>query len=372
MPLNVRAFLAAIENHYPVVRYIKASGDPRLVGVLDAIAKITSRESIDCDPHRVTGKVTFDLKNVGLTFISGDRPAIMPLNLWSDVEASSLLLPESLSRLNKPTETIGTLGLADLLDVNVPLNAPTPEAAKWKRYAQHEAECSKREHLHLTVRDVLTKGKVAPLTKDTVMTVHTMIRTSATLRVLGSDTWPVNGSLGDLLLLALSEVDEAVWDQAFGLDDLTWLLTLIQSEVPRTYSILPEREVNPLLLLPDARAMKVTRAGVSSGFLNPDPTLDHGPKHHLTSKGYWNTESSSASPVYSTSNFPSLRPPPSPCSGVIGRNVLFLGVQSRKKFLYKHELRDYVLAGKLELHVAFSRDSHGLVYDPVGRDLVEK
>ncbi|KAK1218358.1 hypothetical protein PQX77_018956 [Marasmius sp. AFHP31] len=478
MPLNVRAFLAAIENHYPVVPYIKASGDPRLIGVLDAIvesyagekgfmgthrykvygflevvaktgrvetngnagasdnvgrpwqevhrtlaesmkerlepyrskavldvephemrgtydecrfwAKITSRESIDDDPHRVTGKVTFDLKNVGLTFIPGDRLAIMPLNSWSD-------------------KIIGALGLVDLLDVNVPLNAPTPEAAKWKRYAQHEAECSKREHLHLTVRDVLRKGKVAPLTKDMVMTVHTMIRTSsATLRVLGSDTWPVNGSLGDLLLLALSEVDEAVWDRAFGLDDLTWLLTLIQPEVPRTYSIssfpfdlMPEsldltvgraeHEVNPLLLLPDARAMKVTRAGVSSGFLNPDPTLDHEPKHHLTSKGY--EEDRILVGVSRPLNFQLPISPSAPVamfaggsgiapfrsfwearigSGVIGRNVLFLGVQSRKKFLYKHELREYVLAGKLELHVAFSRDSHGLVYDPVGRDLVEK
>lgn len=59
-------------------------------------------------------------------------------------------------------------------------------------------------------------------------------------------------------------------------------------------------------------------------------------------------------------------------SGAIGRNVLFLGVQSRKKFLYKQELRQHVLAGQLELHVAFSRDSNGLVFDPTLRDLVEK
>lgn len=39
MPLNIRAFLASIENHYPVVPYIKASGDPRLIGVLDAIVE---------------------------------------------------------------------------------------------------------------------------------------------------------------------------------------------------------------------------------------------------------------------------------------------------------------------------------------------
>jgi hypothetical protein len=39
MPLNIRAFLAAIENHYPVPTYVKQSGDPRLVGVLDAIVE---------------------------------------------------------------------------------------------------------------------------------------------------------------------------------------------------------------------------------------------------------------------------------------------------------------------------------------------
>lgn len=39
MPLNIRAFLAAIENHFPVVPYVKASGDPRLIGVLDAIVE---------------------------------------------------------------------------------------------------------------------------------------------------------------------------------------------------------------------------------------------------------------------------------------------------------------------------------------------
>jgi hypothetical protein len=50
------------------------------------LAKIIKRSSIDDDPHRTTGQVTFDLKNVGLTFIPGDRLAVMPLNAWSDVE----------------------------------------------------------------------------------------------------------------------------------------------------------------------------------------------------------------------------------------------------------------------------------------------
>ncbi|KAI3609884.1 sulfite reductase flavoprotein alpha-component [Moniliophthora roreri] len=483
MPLNVRAFLAAIENHYPVVPYVKASGDPRLIGVLDAIvesyagekgfmgthrykvygflevvaktgrvetnggagstdeigrpwqevhrtlaasmkerlepyrskavldvephemrgtydecrfwAKITNRQNIDDDEKRTTGKVTFDLHNIGLTFIPGDRLAIMPMNSWSDIE-----------------KVVGALGLVDLLDVNVPLDAATPAAAKWRRYAQHEAECSKldeRMEPRLTVRDVLRKGKLAPLTKEMVMNVHTMIRTSSTtLRVLSSDSWPVNGSLGDLLILALNEVAEQIWDQAFSLDDLSWLLNLVAPEVPRTYSIssfpfdlMPEsldltvarseHQVSSLLLPPDSHGLKVTRPGVSSGFLNPDPTIDHEPKHHLTSRGY--EEEKVLVGVSRPLNFQLPLSPAAPVamfaggsgiapfrgfwqarigSGVIGRNILFLGVQSRQKFLYKHELREYVTSGKLELHVAFSRDSSGLVYDPVQKDLVEK
>ncbi|CCA74881.1 related to nitric-oxide synthase, salivary gland [Serendipita indica DSM 11827] len=478
MPLNIRAFLAAIENHYPVVPYIQKSGDPRLIGVLDAIvesyagekgfmgthrykvygfleivaktgrvetnggagssdtvgrpwqtvhktladsmkerlepyrgaesldvqpqemrgtydecrflAKIVKRTSIDDDPHRSTGQVTFDLENVGLTFIPGDRLAVMPLNSWSDVE-----------------KVVGALGLIDFLDVTVPLDAPT--ASKWKRYARHEADVKKldsRFEPSLTVRDILRKGKLAPLTKETVVMIHSMVQvSSATLQVLGSETWPVVGSLGDLLMAALGDVPANVWDQAFPLDNLSWLPALIPPEVPRTYSI----SCFPFDLLPKSVDLTVTRAehpvspfllfdgqpnsrpGVCSGFLNPDPTVDGSPRHPLTA-GKESTETvligisrplnfqlpvSPAAPVAMFAAGSGIAPfrgfwQARLNSGVIGRNILFLGVQSRKKFLYKHELRDHVQSGKLELHVAFSRDTAGLVYDPVSRDLVEK
>ena len=52
MPLNVRAFTAAIENHYPVVPYIKASRDPRLIGVLDAIVESYAGEKGFMGTHR--------------------------------------------------------------------------------------------------------------------------------------------------------------------------------------------------------------------------------------------------------------------------------------------------------------------------------
>ncbi|KAF8650910.1 hypothetical protein AX16_005035 [Volvariella volvacea WC 439] len=478
MPLNIRAFLAAIENHFPVVPYVKASGDPRLLGVLDAIvesyagekgfmgthrykvygflevvaktgrvetngnagatdtagrpwqevhrtlaesmkerlepyrsegsldvapqdirgsydecrfwAKIIDRSSIDDDPHRTTGKVTFDLRNVGLTSIPGDRLAVMPLNAWSDVE-----------------KIVGALGLMDYLDARIDLNIPT--AAKWKRYARHEADVSKRDPntASITVRDILRKGKIAPLTKDMVLAVHSLVRVSsaATLRVLGSDAWPVHGSLGDLLVAVLNDVNDEVWDQAFSLSDLSWLPGLISPEVPRTYSIssfsfdlLPEtldltvaraeHEVSPLLILDGKKA---TRPGVCSGFLNPDPTLNHEPTHPLTRGDQtddvvlvgisrplnFQLPISPAAPVAMFAGGSGIAPfrgfwQARVGSGGIGRNLLFLGVQSRQKFLYKHELRNYVQSGQLELHVAFSRDTNGLVYDPISRDLVEK
>lgn len=123
-----------------------------------------------------------------------------------------------------------------------------------------------------------------------------MVRvSSATVRVLSSEEWPVQGSLGDLLLAALNDVPENIWDQAFSLTDLSWLPQLITPEVPRTYSIssfhqdlLPdvlqltvaraEHTLSPLLNMSDG---KITRPGVSSGFLNPDPTLGAEPRHHL-------------------------------------------------------------------------------------------
>lgn len=39
LPLNIRAFIAAIEYHYQVPDYVKASGDQRLIGVLEEIVE---------------------------------------------------------------------------------------------------------------------------------------------------------------------------------------------------------------------------------------------------------------------------------------------------------------------------------------------
>lgn len=105
------------------------------------------------------------------------------------------------------------------------------------------------------------------------------------MEVLALESWPVNGSLGDLLLVARSGVSSSIWEQAFA-EDLSWLPKLVPVEVPRTYSIssysselLPsfinltvsrtEHKLCPLLAFDNSS--DILRSGVSSGFLNPHP-----------------------------------------------------------------------------------------------------
>ncbi|KAG8718026.1 hypothetical protein FRC08_006115 [Ceratobasidium sp. 394] len=490
MPLNIRAFLAAIEHSYRVPEYVRNSGDERLIGVLNGIvegytgergfmgthrykvygflevvaktgrvetngnagaadtvgrpwqqvhrtlaasmlerlepfrrgipvtsagasvqteatvpwmssaphewrgtyeecrfrARVVERSKIDDDETRATGRVTIDLRGSGLNFAPGDRLSIMPLNSWKTVE-----------------KVVGALGLMDVLDEVVPLTAPGTDI--WRAYAKHEAEVLRSGTMSkLTVRDILRKGKLAPLTKPMVLAAHSLLRASSvTVRILASTEWPVQGSLGDLLLAA-NDVSEDAWDKAFDRRNLAWLPALVQLEVPRTYSI----SEFSLEGLPDYVDLTVSRAehnvcaqlvaagadrvipGVASGFLNPNPLDEYIPHPSLTRNSdvdevligiarplNFQLPISAATPIAMFAGGSGIAPFRSfwqarIASGAIGRNVLFLGVQSRKKFLYKHELRQHVLAGHLELHVAFSRDSNGLVYDPQLRDLVEK
>jgi hypothetical protein len=51
-PMNIRAFLAAIEYHYQVPAYVKASGDPCLMGVLQGIVESYAGERGFLGTHR--------------------------------------------------------------------------------------------------------------------------------------------------------------------------------------------------------------------------------------------------------------------------------------------------------------------------------
>jgi sulfite reductase alpha subunit-like flavoprotein len=251
------------------------------------------------------------------------------------------------------------------------------------------------------VKDILKQGHIAPLTKELVLSVHKSLRSTSrsTHEVLSSKEWPVKGSLGDLLQLAISEVPQDIWDHAFNLSDLDWLPKLLNLEVPRTYSI----SNSSVELLPSMIDLTVSRTetsrnpifdkvqpnlplyGVSSGFLNPAPgTQDYSTDNSNESTVLigvsrpiqFQLPSSTTIPVAMFAGGSGIAPFrgfwQKRIQSGIGRNILFLGVQSREKFVHEAEVRSLVQHGSLELHAAFSRDRNGLVYDTSMRELVEQ
>ena len=229
-----------------------------------------------------------------------------------------------------------------------------------------------------------------------------MLRASSNtvLQVLATTEWPVRGSLGDLLQAAVTDTNPHIWDREFDLTgNLSWLTDLVSVEVPRTYSI----SNCSWELLPSTVDLTISRAeyklcstfagnsevfcaGVGSGFFNP----------FLSSNDELiETDEDILIGVSRPLNFQLPLDRAAPCayfaggSGIApfrsfwqarlassdnaaGRDILYLGLQSREKFCYEQELREHVNAGLMEVHVAFSRDSRGLVYDRRSRHLIEK
>ncbi|TGJ83856.1 hypothetical protein E0Z10_g4911 [Xylaria hypoxylon] len=460
LPSNLRAFIASIEYHYRIPQFVEKSGDPRLLGVLDGIieaytgergfmgvhrykvfgilevagktgrtetngasgatdntrpweethkqfseamkerlephrgvldvephemrgtfeecryiSRVLSRSFVDSDPSRTIALVTLDLQETGITYMPGDRLAVMPQNNWEEC-----------------AKVAAALGLENLINSEVEVKGT------WSRFQNHLASVRRAKPQRLTVKDLLRRGHLAPITKELALKVHGLLRASSTtvLQVLGTDEWPVRGSLGDLLQGALMDTPPQIWDKAFDLDDLSWLGDLITLEVPRTYSIASYTEE----LLPStvdlaisraeyklsstfAGQENVSRAGVSSGFLNPWPSSEMSddeeillgvsrpaafqlPLDNMAPTAFF----AGGSGIAPFRSFWQSRVAKGGLSG--GKNYLYLGVQSREKLCFEQELREYVNAGVMEVHVAFSRDSRGLAYDPYIRDLVER
>ncbi|KAI1390895.1 uncharacterized protein F4822DRAFT_442135 [Hypoxylon trugodes] len=462
LPSNLRAFIAAIEYHYRIPEFVKQSGDPRLMGVLDGIieaytgergfmgthrykvfgileiaakagrtetnglsgaadagrpweethkqfsdamkerlepyrgnlpvepnqmrgtfeecryvTRVLNRSNVDADPTRSIALVTLDIQDTGITFMPGDRLAIMPLNSWEECAKVAAALGLE-THLDHPIEVTGT----------------------WSRFEQHltsvrRAIVAKK----LTVTDILRRGHLAPITKELALKVHGLLAASSNtvLQVLATDEWPVRGSLGDLLQDALMDTPAHIWDKAFTLGNLSWLVDLVSIEVPRTYSIASYTDE----LLPSTVDLAIsraeyklcstfskhedtTRAGVASGFFNPHPPSDDmvsddeilvGVSRPLAFQLPLDGMAPCAffaggSGIAPFRSFWQYRLTTSGLSG--GKNHLYLGVQSREKFCFEDELREYINADFMEVHVAFSRDSRGLAYDPQSRDLVEK
>lgn len=340
------------------------------------VTRVLSRSFVDSDPSRTIGLVTLDLQETGITFMPGDRLAVMPLNSWEEC-----------------AKVAAALGLENFIDSHVEVQGI------WSRFEKHAASVRRTKPQRLTVNDILRRGHLAPITKDLALKVHGLLRASSNtvLQVLGTDEWPVRGSLGDLLQGALMDTPSQIWDKAFDLDNLSWLGDLISLEVPRTYSIASYAEdlLPTTVDLAVSRAEyqlcstfagqeQITRAGVSSGFLNPSPSSDEMAVDEEIMFGVSRPAAfqlpldamapcaffAGGSGIAPFRSFWQSRLAKAGLSG--GKNHLYLGVQSREKFCFEEELREYVNAGFMEVHVAFSRDSRGLAYDPYVRDLVER
>ncbi|KAM5354753.1 hypothetical protein ACJ41O_001400 [Fusarium nematophilum] len=340
------------------------------------ITRVAGVSNIDNDRNRSTALVSLDIRDTGITFMPGDRVAVMPLNSWDEC-----------------AKMVAALGLDQHLEV------PVETTGMWARFEQHLTSVRRSAHKQLTVMDILRRGHLAPITKELAVKVHELLHASSNtvLQVLATEEWPVRGSLGDLLQRAVMDTPVAIWDKAFSLDNLDWLADLVQLEVPRTYSI----SSYSTDLLPDtvdltisraeyklcsmfASGHEVTRAGVSSGFFNPNPSTESSmmadevllgvsrpvafqlPIDPMAPCAYF----AGGSGIAPFRSFWQHRLALSGLSG--GRNLLYLGVQSREKFCYEGELRKLVNIGFMDVHLAFSRDSRGLSHDGVLRDLVEK
>ncbi|KAI8812200.1 hypothetical protein BJ742DRAFT_880965 [Cladochytrium replicatum] len=489
LPLNVRAFIAAIETYYSVPEYVRKTGDPTLLGVLEGIVesyagergfmgthrykvygfievvaktgrletngnagasdstgrpweevhktlsdslverlepyrprlnvaphemrgsfeecrfigRIAMRTRIDEDPELTTRMISIDVRDTGITFAPGDRLSIMPLNQWSTIETLIEAIP----------------GLYDALDAFVPLEFDKESMSKygsvWKRFGAYVGEITRDpSRARLTIREILRRGRLQPLSRPVIEAVNARLngKSAYVTYLLKSGAEEIDAHLGDLFASISEELTPTVvantFPTTFAGTGLRWLLDIVPPEVPRMYSIscsgmddaLPSyidltvsRVNHPLVRSLAFNGENIgllnTRWGVSSGFLNPHPTLEglEGNPMVIADDAeevfigvsrplHFSLPTSPAATIVMFAGGSGIAPfrgflQERVHSGATGRNLLFFGVQTRQKLLYGSELFDYVKNGQLELFTAFSRDKIGLRFDRKQRRIVE-
>lgn len=412
LPINLRAFATAIEQHHPIHSFVTASKHPQLLvawsslvdsyrghhGLLAVLgakkaaalqlavrtghtipldeveskeasaemqlsgskrpgtehdhlfeacnvrARVLSRSAVDEDPYRTTALVTLSIQEPhGLPFRSGDRLLVMPLNAWAEVE-----------------KIAAALGLDELLDLPVPLYGNN----LWDTFAHQHS--TKPGH-PLLVRDVLRYGQISPLSHDQLSVLDKMFHGTSPLvtKLLSSNPWPIAGTLGDVLQLAIGEVSPVIWDSVFDLAHLSWLPEMIPVAQPRSYGV----SSPPLMGSSLPSTVKITvkrciyeahpsldngvdgnlRYGASSGALNPDFEGDYNHLHdddypllvgiadgsnlRLTSGPVDNVVMlAEAESVGVFRSFWRAR------SNCLGQTVLFLALQSLDRYPFRNEL----------------------------------
>ncbi|KAI0110397.1 cytochrome b5-like Heme/Steroid binding domain-containing protein [Nemania sp. FL0031] len=367
LPSNLRAFIASIEYHYRVPEFVEQSGDPRLLGVLDGIIEAYTGERGFMGVHRykVFGILEIAGKT-GRTETNGASGAADKGRPWEEThkqfsEAMKERLEPYRGALDvEPHQMRGILSRS-FVDSD-PKTGVTfmPECAKVAAAlglenmidSEVEVKGTWTKPQRLTVKDILRRGHLAPITKELALKIHGLLRTNE---------WPVRASLGDLLQSALMDTPPQIWDKA----------DLVTLEVPRTYSIASYTEE----LLPSTVDLAVSRAEykLCSTFAGHEDVPRAGVSNDQ--EIIFDTMAPCAffaggSGIAPFRSFWQSRFAKGGLSG--GKNYLYLGVQSREKFCFEDELREYVNADFMEVHLAFSRDSRGLAYDPYLHDLVER
>ncbi|KAG6363905.1 hypothetical protein INS49_009008 [Diaporthe citri] len=372
-PSNLRAFIAAVEGYYSVPEFVMKSGDPRLMGVLDGIVEAYTGERGFMGVHRY--KVFGILEVAGKTGRTETNGASGAADAGRPWEETHKQFSEAVKERLEPYRT----------DVSVEPHQMRGSSAE----CRYKARILGRSF----VNNDADRG-IAMVTLD-IQDTGITFQPGDRLAVLATDEWPVRRSLGDLLQSAVMDTPQAVWDSAFNLQDLSWLCELVPVEMPRTYSIssFPDELLPSTVDLSVSRSeyqlsstfageSRITRCGVSSGFLNPIVAsndemipIEEDILIGVSRPQAFQLPLSGASPCAFFAGGSGIAPFRSFWqsriqSGAVGRNILYLGVQSRDKFCYEHELRQNVNEGLMEVHVAFSRDSRGLAMQ--SRELVEK